>query len=470
MTELKFDYLVAGAGAAGMAFVDTLLSESDASVLIVDDRHRPGGHWNDAYPFVRLHQPSHFYGVASTPLGSKRIDSNGSNAGFFELASGAEVQSYFERVMNERFLPSGRVRYLPMTRYIGAHEIENTLSGKRSNVTVNRRVVDSTYFQTTVPSRHERPFNVSPEASCIPPNRLPIDAPTHEHFCILGGGKTAMDVGVWLLDNGVSPERITWVCPRQSWLINRDVTQGSVEFFEQCIGGFANQMEANATATSVDDLFDRLEACGFLVRIDKTQRPEMFHFATISHGEVAQLRRITQVVQQGHVDAIGDGHVRMKDDFEFDVPADTLHIDCTASAADFVSGRKRPVFEDDLITIQALRVPNPCLSAAITAYVEARYDNDEKRNQLCQVVPLPDDQVGWMRSTLGNMVNQAIWSQEPELNAFITNCRLDGFAAVIRDADLNDPVRAQIMQKLSSNAMPAAGNLQKLLAEADAQI
>ena len=27
--------------------------------------HRPGGHWNDAYPFVRLHQPAAFYGVNS---------------------------------------------------------------------------------------------------------------------------------------------------------------------------------------------------------------------------------------------------------------------------------------------------------------------------------------------------------------------------------------------------------------------
>ena len=67
--EFETDYLVVGAGAAGMAFTDALLEHSDATVTIVDRRHAPGGHWIDAYPYVRLHQPSAFYGVGSVPLG-----------------------------------------------------------------------------------------------------------------------------------------------------------------------------------------------------------------------------------------------------------------------------------------------------------------------------------------------------------------------------------------------------------------
>jgi cation diffusion facilitator CzcD-associated flavoprotein CzcO len=65
VVQLETDYLVVGAGATGMAFVDTLVAESDADVVMVDRRHRPGGHWLDAYPFVRLHQPSANYGVTS---------------------------------------------------------------------------------------------------------------------------------------------------------------------------------------------------------------------------------------------------------------------------------------------------------------------------------------------------------------------------------------------------------------------
>ena len=114
---LETDYLVIGAGAMGMAFTDVILDETDATVTIVDRANRPGGHWNDAYPFVRLHQPSAFYGVNSRPLGSDRIDTDGWNAGLYELASGAEVVAYYDQVMNQQFIPSGRVTYFPMHEF-----------------------------------------------------------------------------------------------------------------------------------------------------------------------------------------------------------------------------------------------------------------------------------------------------------------------------------------------------------------
>ena len=90
MTMIETDYLVVGAGAAGMAFTDSLIAESDADVVMVDRRHRPGGHWNDAYPFVRLHQPSAFYGVNSRRP-RHRLDRrrSGRTPGFYERATAA---------------------------------------------------------------------------------------------------------------------------------------------------------------------------------------------------------------------------------------------------------------------------------------------------------------------------------------------------------------------------------------------
>lgn len=64
---IETDYLVVGACAAGMTVTDALLNHGDATVTLIDRRHAPGGHWLDAYPFVRLHQPSAFYGVDSVP-------------------------------------------------------------------------------------------------------------------------------------------------------------------------------------------------------------------------------------------------------------------------------------------------------------------------------------------------------------------------------------------------------------------
>ena len=57
-----------------MAFIDTLVSDKQARVVLVDRNHQPGGHWTTACPFVRLHQPSALYGVDSLNLASDTID------------------------------------------------------------------------------------------------------------------------------------------------------------------------------------------------------------------------------------------------------------------------------------------------------------------------------------------------------------------------------------------------------------
>src|SRR5919205_1656349 len=118
MREIETDYLVVGAGATGMAFVDALIAESDADVVMVDRRHRPGGHWLDAYPFVRLHQPSANYGVNSRVLGHDRIDDSGPNAGFYERATAAEICDYFGRVLDDH-VATGRVTFLGTSDHQG---------------------------------------------------------------------------------------------------------------------------------------------------------------------------------------------------------------------------------------------------------------------------------------------------------------------------------------------------------------
>ncbi len=94
--HLETDYLIIGSGAVGMAFADVLLTETDANIIIVDKHHKPGGHWNDAYSFVTLHQPSSFYGVSSRELCGGMIDKIGLNKGLSELASGPEVMAYHD--------------------------------------------------------------------------------------------------------------------------------------------------------------------------------------------------------------------------------------------------------------------------------------------------------------------------------------------------------------------------------------
>jgi len=350
--RVETDYLIVGAGALGMTFADQLLTDTDASIVIVDRHHMPGGHWNNAYPFVRLHQPSAFYGAGSRQLGSNRIEAAGFNRGYFELASGAEVLSYFDALMRERFLPSGRVQYFPMSEYDDAGQIRSLLSGETREVTVGKKIVDASYFQTSVPATHARRYQVADNVRVVAPNALPTIAPSHRRFTIVGAGKTAMDVGVWLLHSGAPPQAIRWIVPRDSWLINRETTQPGDEFYHRFMAGRVAQMEAAAEASGVADLFLRLERGGQMLRIDPRVMPTMYHSATISAGEVEALRCIKNVVRFGRVKRIERGAVILEGG-EVETTAEELYVDCTASAL----GRRptRPVFEDGRITIQTVR-------------------------------------------------------------------------------------------------------------------
>ncbi|WP_296692348.1 FAD/NAD(P)-binding protein [Rhodoferax sp.] len=465
MQHIETDYLVIGSGAVGLAFADTLIDETDAHITMVDRHGKPGGHWNDAYPFVALHQPSAFYGVNSMPLGNNRKDTIGVNKGLYELASGPEVSAYFERVMNQKLLPSGRVSYHPMCDYVGDGRFVSILSGVQTQVNVRKKTVDATYFGTQVPATHTPKFKVGDGAWLITPNALPQlwqgKRERPRHFMIIGAGKTAMDVGIWLLNSGAQPDAISWVMPRDSWLVNRLHTQPGPEFFNTTIGGQADQMGAFANASSIDDLFKRLEDCEAMLRIYPEHKPGMFHYATMSKGEVEVLRTIRNVIRLGHVQSI-EADQLVLDRGTVPMSANTLCIDCTASAVE--KRPIQPIFQGDKIVPQLVRVPLPTFSAAMIAYVEAHYDDDATKNQICGTVPFPDSLESYPASTAANMMNQFKWSQDKPLRQWIRESRLDGFGKLIAEVDRADEEKMGILAKYKANAMLAMTNIAKLMA------
>ena len=471
MNHLETDYLVIGSGAAGMAFVDTLISETNAHVTLIDRHGKPGGHWNDAYSFVTLHQPSAFYGVNSTELGVRRKDTRGTNRGMLELASGPEICGYFDRVMNQHLLPSGSVDYHPMCNHLGDGQFESLLSGQRTQVTVRKKVVDATYYSPPVPSTHTPKFRVADGVALVPPNALPqLGAAASasrqpQRYVILGAGKTAMDACVWLIQSGASPDSIHWVVPRDSWLVNRITTQPAPEFFFDAIGSQAQQMEAFAKARSVDDLFQRLEACGFLTRIDTTRQPSMFHFATVAPGEVEVLRSIRHVIRMGRVKAIEADHLVL-DQGTLPMPANTLYVDCTASAVE--PRPTQPIFQADRIVLQVVRIPQPTFSAALIAYVEAHYEGDQAKNRLCASVPFPNRLQDYPRTVMVSMWNQAQWAQDKTLRNWMRESRLDGFGKLMTGIDPQDTQKLAIISQLREQAMAAMANLPQLIASASA--
>lgn len=455
------DYLVIGAGAMGMAFADTILDESDdLEIALVDRYHQPGGHWNVAYPFVTLHQPSAFYGVGSTELGSGRKDRVGLNRDLFELASGAEILAYFDQVMRHRFLPSGRVRYFPMHDVVeagdGLARFENRLTGAVTTATVRRRLVDATHLKTTVPATHAPNFEVAAGVRLMPPNDLPSITEAPDGFVVLGGGKTAIDACLWLLQNGVAPAAIRWIVPRDSWFVDRSNTQPSMEFFETTVATLAAQMEAIAESDSVEDLFHRLEQAGVLLRLDPDVEPTMYHAATISRQELGELRRIDQVVRRGRVQRIGPEEITL-DEGTMPTTPGTVHVDCTASAVGNLE--PVPVFQPDRIVPQTIRSIQPVFSAALIAHIELHYDSDDEKNRLAQVVPIPNHATDWIPMNAAAMTNQYFWSQEPNIKEWLLDHRLDGFSRLLREAPKDDEAKQDILRRLRENTPVAVAKL-----------
>lgn len=462
MTHPPVDYLVIGAGAMGMAFTDTLLSESDANVAIVDRHGRPGGHWNIAYPYVRLHQPSSFYGVNSVALGSDEKDAMGGNQGLYELASASEVCAYFERVMQRRFLPSGRVQYFPLCDRDASGTIRSRVSGEQVSIEATK-IVDATYMNVTVPSMRRPRFPVDPQATCIPLNGLGHLEHAHDRYIIIGGGKSAMDACLWLLANRVSADDITWIMPRDSWLIDRANIQFQGAFYEPNVLGRTAQLEAIASSETIDGMFAALETHGQLMRLDPSVRPSMYRCATVTRLELEQLRTVRDVVRLGRVTRVG-GHEIVLEHGTIPTSPDSLHVDCTADG--LPQRPVVPIFAGDHMTLQSVRTCQQVFSAAFIAHIEATGGDDATKNQVCGVVPHPDNDIDWLRVTLASMRNQIMWQQDASLRGWLANARLDGFSRPQSEPQADSPALKAARERTRSAAPATMTKLEALLAQA----
>ncbi|WP_148574502.1 NAD(P)-binding protein [Nocardioides caldifontis] len=418
MAPLVADYLVVGAGAAGMAFTDALVDHADVDVVLVDRRHGVGGHWLDAYPFVRLHQASAFYGVPSTLLGGGRVQHEGPEAGLHERATAAEICAYYERVLRERLIASGKVRFLPATEHLGDGVLVSRVSGERREVRA-RRVVDAHYLAPSIPATTPPPFEVGEDAHVVAVNDLVrLDAPPPT-YVVVGSGKTATDACVWLLGNGVDPDAITWVRPRDPWMLDRAVVQPDPAVF---IGMAADTMAAATAARDPDDLFLRLEDAGIMLRVDRSVTPTMAKTPTLGRWELDLLRTIERVVRLGHLRRVEPGRLVL-DEGEVAVPPGSVVVHCAASG--LPQRPLVPIWQDRGITLQPVRTGFPCFGASLIGFVEATTGGDDRKNALCPPSPYSNTPKDWARmQVLGGRASLA-FGAAPEVKAWADTVSLN---------------------------------------------
>lgn len=454
---LDVDYLVVGAGAMGMGFADALVDHSDARVAIVDRRHGAGGHWLEDYPFVRLHQASTFYGVASAVLGG-RVQEQGPEAGLHVRASQPEIVDYYARAV-ERLRGTGRVEVLTGCEVVGGRTVVSRISGRTWEVPSSCRIVNAHYLSPSIPAESSPPFSVADDARAVTVNDVVRLEEAPSQYVVVGSGKTATDACVWLLGQGVDPDAICWVRPREPWMLDRALIQPDPAVF---LGVPATTFEEAAASSSLDELFLRLEDAGVMMRIDRSITPTMAKAPTLGGWELDLLRSIGDVVRHGHLRHVERGRLEMADGTTVRVADDAVVVHCAAD------GLKNPplvpVWRPEEITLQPVRAGFPCFAAAVTGYVEATRRDDAEKNRLCPPSRFGDSLVQWadmnVRGTRASMTLGA----EPDIAAWANTVAVNparippGYAA----SEELDRVR----ERLAASTAPGLEALTRLMTTA----
>jgi hypothetical protein len=415
---LDADYLVVGAGAMGMAFTDALIDhDPKARVAVVDRRHGPGGHWVAAYPFVRLHQSSDFYGMASTRLGGGQLQQRGPEAGLQERATQPEILSYFGRGL-DRMTETGRVDFLFNSEYADG-AVTSFITGRRLEVSQRTRIVDSHYLSPTIPAEMPLPFAVADGARVATPNRLAQLEEAPSEYVVVGSGKTATDAIVWLLGRGVDPDAICWIRPRDPWMLNRAVIQPDPAIYTAMM---ADLFQASAEGASLDDIFLRLEDAGVMLRIDRSVAPTMAKAPTLATWELDLLRTVENVVRRGYLREVARGRLTF-DDGSIEVADDALVVHC---AADGLKVPPRiPIWQPDVITLQTIRIGFPTFGAALAGYVEATRTDDAEKNRICPPNNYGNTFHEWARMNAQGLLNVRTFSAEPDIADWLSGISLN---------------------------------------------
>lgn len=456
---LDVDYLVVGAGAMGMAFTDALVAHSDARVALVDRRHGVGGHWLEAYPFVRLHQAAAFYGVASTVLGGGRLQETGPEAGLQARASQPEIVAYYADVA-QRLVDAGRLEVLTSSEHRGDGTVVSRISGRTVRVPETARVVDARYLAPTIPAEAPPPFAVGEGARVVAVNDLPRLEESPRQYVVVGSGKTATDAVVWLLGAGVDPDAICWVRPRDPWMLNRAVVQPDPAVF---LGVPAAIFESAAASQTLDEVFLRLEDEGVMMRIDRDVTPRMAKAPTLGEWELELLRTVGDVQRHGHLAAVERGRLVFADGTTVQVADDAVVVHCAAD------GLKNPplvpIWAPDAITLQPVRAGFPCFGAALAGYVEATrggLEADAEKNRLCPPSRYGNSLEQWADMNVrGTRAGQA-FGAEPDVAAWASTVALN--PARIPPEHPGSPELDRARERLAAATAPGLAGLERLLA------
>lgn len=411
-----FDYIVIGASIEGLIFSEAVLKDRKARVAIIDRNSVPGGHWLHRPEFAQAGSPNAAIGLSDFTISDW-------NPGI-RVSSRAEILDYCAHILQHRLLPSERFSYFPDCEYLGDGCVAFLKTGDVEFLQIQRSVVDASRTAKAPGAPHIPCFSVTEAVEVIHPTKLSaklesIDYP-YPAYCIIGAGRTALDVAQFLLSKKVSKTKIHWVKSREPWLLSKPFQIGQAAPLAAHFSASVEGLKAMAHAVTLQSLALDLERLGVLARVSTDHDPSNFYPHIIDPQKAGQLGTIKRVIRKGHVHAISEIGMVL-DEGVVPMPVRTLYIDCTGSRGTFAA--PAPVFQERFIRLTEVRLCRPSFSAAIIAAIELLDLSTADKNALC--TPLQSRNLAALLLT--SILNLHAWFHDDTLRQWLSRCRLDGF-------------------------------------------
>jgi hypothetical protein len=227
MSEEFYDYVVVGGGMTGTGITAELLEfRPNAKILIMDKLTQLGGHWNFAYPYVRLHNFTSYYTLYGHPMPDEIRKQAKHRANLTEiLAYFNQIQRSFKEEKNLTMRFNVNMTGVEEKKDAPVGEAKWTInytdeSGKASAVKAGTLVMCTHCRQGGAPPH--KPIVGTTESGGVPagniyPNQidkmgdLKKAAKANQKIAVVGGGKTGADAVMHLYWSGIPMENIVWV-------------------------------------------------------------------------------------------------------------------------------------------------------------------------------------------------------------------------------------------------------------------
>ena len=113
--------------------------------------------------------------------------------------------------------------------------------------------------------------------------------------------------------------------------------------------------------------------------------------------------------------------------------------------------------------MQSVRTCQQVFSAALIGHVEAAYADEDHKNTLCTVIPHPDSDLDWLRTTLVNTETMTRWGADRDMARWLRHSRLDSVKLKLNGPPTDEQIA--VLTKTVQHTPGAIDNLRRLLGD-----